>query len=238
MDLSQFLQGLIDQGGVIAGVAAVGIVMLLLLRQMDASRKAEREAQAPALNQIQSMYEKGQQFLEIQSKTNEVTMARLQRTLDREEADSAQLRKEHLETLRRLASIEAKNEELGRNLEANMGLVTSLQNKINDYEARVLELEQDKADKTRRIEELEAQAIQDRRLIESLQADIRNRTKEIETLKGQLREVETERARVLQEREDRDKKIAHLTAEVGALRAQIDKPSDQDGSASVESLVS
>lgn len=216
----------IKAGGYIGAATVFAAALIAVMRQISADRKADREAQIPAFTQIQSMYEKGQQFLEIQSKANEVTMGRLQRALDREESDSATLRKELLETGRRLASIEAKNEEQARNLEANMSLVTSLQMKVNEYESRIRELESLNEEQIRRIEELESQGIQDRRLIETLQANVRDRTKEIETLKLQLSEVEADRARVLKEREERDLNIQHLTEEVAALRAQIDKPSE------------
>lgn len=217
MDVSPAIQKLIEQGGVIAGVVIAGVLVFLVLRQLSQDRKADREALAPALKQISDMFGSGQQSLQAIGKMNELTMTRLQRTLDREEADNAALKNELLTTGRRVATLEAKNEEQARNLESSMNLVASLQLKINEYERRIKELETSDQEKLKiidalkqRIDDLEAQAIQDKRLIQSQQD-------QIVKLRDQLRLVEDDRAKVLSERELLTKEVEELKQRLNLL---------------------
>lgn len=217
MDLSPFVEKLIEQGGVIAGVVIAGVMIFLLLRQLAQDRKADREALAPALKQISDMFGSGQQSLQAIGKMNELTMTRLQRTLDREEVENAALKTELLSTGRRVATLEAKNEEQARNLESSMNLIATLQTRINEYEKRIKELEESDRAKLKiieesklRIDDLEAQAIQDKRLIQAQQDQILK-------LRDQLRAVEDDRAKVMSERETLIKEVETLKQRLNAL---------------------
>lgn len=233
MDFSPVVQKLIEQGGVIAGVVLAATMIFLLFRQSSQDRKADRETLAPALKQIADMYGSGQQSLQAIGKMNELTMTRLQRTLDREEADNAVLKTELLTTGRRVASLEAKNEEQARNLESSMNLIASLQTRINDYERRIKELEASDQEKLKtiellkqRIDDLEAQAIQDKRLIQAQQD-------QIVKLRDQLRAVEDDRARVLNEREILTQEVESLKQRLHDIEAAQDKKNGAGGGTEV-----